>query len=987
MSNNKFLTKLDKVQDVIHLFESMQLSDIGADINAIADLGFPPDNELKKNQMSFFRIKKLAYDKDYPQREAFESVLLSLDNSAFNFVYILEGTKIGIELYIGVVENINNYEGTLSAADYGDNLKNVFEGNFNGSELEPVKGNKLDELVKLSLEKYDNVSAGVITGIPSVNEFESGKDFDFQGIDRLINSMLGLEWRLVVVNEPINKEKIFHLQENIYEIYNDLSMISKTTMQHTESEGISESTGSSVSDTRGKNDSWNKSSGTSSGGQSSSSNSSKGTSGGTNESKTVGTSETSGSNKGISHAFTVEKANKHASEIMKYIDEEMLERLKLGFSKGFFKSSVYYMAKTPASNHRLKVGIMSLFQGNKSSFSPLCAQELNLENPAKLNILTTYQNQSLSEFSSDIQSLALKGRPSDASGVGLNTFLTTKEISLIAGLPQTEVPGITLVEGVGFGLNQRNMSENTGNIIKLGNIVQKGRVLENIPFNLTSSNLMKHTFIAGVTGSGKTTTCHNLLKESGMNFLVLEPAKTEYRTLINNPDFADEKKVVVFTLGNETLAPFRINPFEMIKGEILSAHIDMVKATFTSAFPMEASMPQLLEEAMYNCYVKYGWDIDTNTNEKYGDKAYDKNVNSFPIMSDLLSEMESVVDSKNFGEELKSNYIGSLVSRLSNLTVGAKGNMLNCEHSTDFNYIATHNVIIEMEELKSPEDKALFMGFILTRLSAVIREKHKEDPSFKHLTLIEEAHRLLSKIEYGDSGSKKAAVETFTDLLAEVRKYGEGLIIVDQIPNKLAPEVLKNTNTKIIHKILAKDDKEAVGDTMLMDDKQKEYLSALQVGHAIVFTEGIDKPIHVKVDRVSDTNEDEIINTVVKQRFEENENELGNCYRLRKIYTAYKAYDKVCCNIINKHDDLNEKKHLKNQIQIISNSLQITEDEILKILIERRDSLMGKFFTNAGKYADRFKNLFSFFKKYFMTNRQIDFTNTDVIDIVNKLKK
>ena len=156
--------------------------------------------------------------------------------------------------------------------------------------------------------------------------------------------------------------------------------------------------------------------------------------------------------------------------------------------------------------------------------------------------------------------------------------------------------------------------------------------------------------------------------------------------------------------------------------------------------------------------------------------------------------------------------------------------MLNCEHSIDFTYIAHNNVVLEMEELRSPEDKALFMGFVLTRLSAVIKNEHRKNHEFKHLTLIEEAHRLLSKVEYGDSGSKKTAVETFTDLLAEVRKYGEGLIIVDQIPNKLASEVLKNTNTKIIHKILARDDKEAVGDTMLMDDKQKEYLSALSVG-------------------------------------------------------------------------------------------------------------------------------------------------------------
>lgn len=229
--------------------------------------------------------------------------------------------------------------------------------------------------------------------------------------------------------------------------------------------------------------------------------------------------------------------------------------------------------------------------------------------------------------------------------------------------------------------------------------------------------------------------------------------------------------------------------------------------------------------------------------------------------------MRTVVESKHFSAQMQADYIGSLVSRLSNLTVGSKGSMLNCEHSTDFRFIAHNNIILEMEELKSPEDKALFMGFVLSRLSAVIKEEHRKNHNYKHLTLIEEAHRLLSKVEYGDIGSKKAAVETFTDLLAEVRKYGEGLIIVDQIPNKLAPEVLKNTNTKIIHKILAKDDKEAVGDTMLMDDRQKEYLSALEVGNAIVFSEHTEKPIHIHIKQVSNTNEEQVENDIVRSRF------------------------------------------------------------------------------------------------------------------------
>ena len=343
--------------------------------------------------------------------------------------------------------------------------------------------------------------------------------------------------------------------------------------------------------------------------------------------------------------------------------------------------------------------------------------------------------------------------------------------------------------------------------------------------------------------------------------------------------------------------------------------------------------------------------------------------------------MNKVVDEKNFGNELAANYKGSLVSRLSNLTVGSKGAMLNCAHSTDFDYIATHNVILEMEELKSPEDKSLLMGFVLTRLSAVIKAEHKLDVNFKHLTLIEEAHRLLSKVEYGDSGSKKGAVETFTDLLAEVRKYGEGLIVVDQIPNKLAPEVLKNTNTKIVHKILAKDDKEAVGDCMLMDDKQKEYLSALETGNAIVFNEHTSKPVHVFVTRISDTNEEEISEEVVTERFKEKRAKLGSCYEDLEIMPVYKLYDEVATSISKMNPDNETCKKLKEAVSGIAQKTNLARQEIWKRLIRRWELLKGKSLENQENIAERISELTDFYIGVF------DEKNITAEDIGDKIRQ
>lgn len=872
-------------EQINSFFQELQLfqSEKAIDISDLAIL-----EKIQTNDVCFYKIKKLSYDEECPQRESFENVLLTLDDIRYNFVYILSGNQSGVELYIGVV---NNFIGTAdNASDYGRMIRDAMEGNFSGSKLEKVKGKELEQLIG---KQYQ--SAGSIVGIPSLNETDSR--YDFQGTDRLINSMVGLDWRLVVVCEPVSRREILALQESAFELYNRLTVASKASVQESKSYGVGITFGQSHTDTRQKgwsthedNSDSNTDTRETSSGRSHAKMSGKTWGHGKNASESTAKGDNQGgsANENISRSITFELANKHAADLMKYIDEELLCRLKSGLTRGMFKSSVYYMADTPAAATKLKEIVTTLFQGDSSSFSPLLANQFILKKGKQY--CCSFLNHELPSQVVSMDTALLYGRPIGFNGgLVLSSYLTSKEVCLLASLPRKEVSGIALSEGVEFGLNQRQV---TSDSIELGSIMQRGRKLAGNSFSIPRSSLTKHIFVGGVTGSGKTTTCHKLLNEARLPFLVLEPAKTEYRVLLEQ--ISD---LIVFTLGDDQTSPFRLNPFELIQGENISAHVDMVKATFTSAFPMEASMPQILEEAIYRCYEKKGWDFSTNQNNKYKD-AYN-NENSFPIISDLLEEMKGVVESKHFGAELKSNYIGSLISRLSNLTVGSKGSMLNCRRSTDFRYLIEHPVVIEMEELKSSEDKALFMGFILARLAMSIKRKHEMNGSFAHLTLIEEAHRLLSKVEFGDSGAKKSAVETFTDLLAEVRKYGEGLIVVDQIPNKLATEVLKNTNTKIIHKIFARDDKEAVGDTMLMDDKQKEFLSSLEVGQAIVFSENTPKPIHIQVERSTDTSGDAPNNEKVRERFLSKAAELGTCYKSYRMDHHIKSFLRQYLQLMN----------------------------------------------------------------------------------------
>jgi predicted NACHT family NTPase len=152
-------------------------------------------------------------------------------------------------------------------------------------------------------------------------------------------------------------------------------------------------------------------------------------------------------------------------------------------------------------------------------------------------------------------------------------WITTNELSMIAGLPQKEVVGLGLKEEVEFGLNFKNQMIEEDKI-NLGKLVQSGNIIDKIDVCIDRKNLDKHLFVTGVTGSGKTTTCQKILIDSNLPFLIIEPAKTEYRILTKRFD-----DLMVFTLGKDFVTPFRLNPFEFFEHESITSRVDMIKAS------------------------------------------------------------------------------------------------------------------------------------------------------------------------------------------------------------------------------------------------------------------------------------------------------------------------------------------------------------------------------------------------------------------------
>ncbi len=246
---------------------------------------------------------------------------------------------------------------------------------------------------------------------------------------------------------------------------------------------------------------------------------------------------------------------------------------------------------------------------------------------------------------------------------------------------------------------------------------------------------------------------------------------------------------------------------------------------------------------MTRCYEQAGWDLVTGQPATPGVQP------AYPGLEDLQATALAVVSEVGYGREVADNVRGFVTVRIGSLRMGTAGRFLGGGHPLDFGQLLSSNVVLEIEDAGDDRDKAFLMGAVLIRLTEHLRLRQRAEgsaagPGLRHLTVIEEAHRLLRLPPPGTgNGPAAQAVEMFADLLAEVRAYGEGLVIVEQIPAKLIPDAIKNTAVKVVHRLPAADDREAVGATMNLTPSQSQYLVTLGPGDAAVHADGMDYPL------------------------------------------------------------------------------------------------------------------------------------------------
>lgn len=545
---------------------------------------------------------------------------------------------------------------------------------------------------------------------------------------------------------------------------------------------------------------------------------------------------------GSSKNYTLTIHNKHIEELTKRIDQE-LERISMSESTGLWSVASYFFSYDNdfASAESASTIFKSIMQGEESGVETSAINSW-IDNSQKMKMLTN----SVCHLSHPVfwNNLTVNG---ENIKVENSSLLSSKELAMLLSLPHKSVPGFPVVEHVSLAKEViRNNESLMKREVSLGCIFDLGKAYTENRVKLDVKSLTQHVFVTGSTGCGKSETIYKLINETkqvGTKFLVIEPAKGEYKNV-----FGD---VNVFGTNPLIMPLLRINPFSFPTGVHVLEHIDRLTEIFNVCWPMYSAMPAVLKKAMLDAYESCGWDLRLSVNRlSRGEDVY-------PSFLDLFLSLEKVITESAYSEEVKSNYSGALLTRVESLTNGLNGEIFSVNELSNM-VLFDENCIIDLSRVGSQETKSLIMGILIMRLSEYrMTGANTPNSALKHLTVLEEAHNILKRVstEQSQEGSNMAgkSVEMMTNAIAEMRTYGEGFVIVDQSPTSVDKAAIKNTNTKIVMRLPDEDDRKVSGKAAGMNDKQIDEIAKLPTGVAVVYQNDWVSPVLCKIDRMENS--------------------------------------------------------------------------------------------------------------------------------------
>ena len=205
-----------------------------------------------------------------------------------------------------------------------------------------------------------------------------------------------------------------------------------------------------------------------------------------------------------------------------------------------------------------------------------------------------------------------------------------------------------------------------------------------------------------------------------------------------------------------------------------------------------------------------------------------------PTIEGLVRTIEAYPLRSAYDNETKV----ALLRRLVPLKEGQAGKALGGSSPLKLEELLGTVVCVELGHMRDIQSRAVFCDVML---KMIYEEKVKRQGPLNHLTLVEEARNIAPARKPDDPPTVGER------MVSELRKFGEAMAFVAQFPSHVAAEVVKNSGTKIVHRLAWPDDVALIGDSVGLNQKQREHLTRLRAGEAVVSLGRISSPILVQV--------------------------------------------------------------------------------------------------------------------------------------------
>lgn len=833
----------------------------------------------KNKPISWIKVQRIpvhpSQADNYDLLTKWQAVLSSLHAWKCKTIFLLQRRHGETNLYIGLQGN--SLEGGIGL------LRSALINCMPGIEAEPIdnlKATSFDERAKGTMELsgvLDSYSVGgAVTGIPSFRK-ETQSKFA-QTLDQLAFGIRTerneeADFSLIIVAKPMSDEETAEIINRYQKISGDIHSEVSAQVSDSEFKSEGESKGTSFGLNFGLGQILNTAASALGGPIMTVASAGATLAAATLWGTSIGANRSYSSSQSVSVGRTVAKnyLNKFA-QFTERLTDMHCERLRKGRNLGFWNVGTYVMGYRDEDVTTVLGMLRSIYSGDETYIEPIRLHLLHQPEAIKamkgFELIPVVHPDAVVKENEPLQT---EWHMLGNAYQYLSTPLNTEELSLETSLPRKDVPGLRFVRSSVRFANNPGANDCKG-MLSMGKIIDSG-VVQGNDYSIDVNSLVKHSLIVGSTGCGKTTTCKTIINEvlnRDIPVLIIEPAKDEYvRWAVKWNEEHPENPVNIYMPGVKNLemfgvkegaralSPLKLNPFQPAAVEgapiDLLTRCEQLTALINASLPSSDILPVIMEEAFFT-FMSETYKYEFTCGEA-------KQKEDYPKLDKVLPVARKILNGRGYSQEVANGLAAALDTRFQYLVRGKRGEILNVFRSTSYEKLFNQTTVVNLSKIANQKDKALIMSLLMLSLYEYRISAYNYDENYQrnaqknellHLTVVEEAHNVLARPRTdlaGVGNPQQVVADLFGNMLSEIRGYGEGLMIVDQVPTRLIDDAVRNTNYKIAHRLSAKEDVEVMASALGLRLDQQGLIPLLQQGQAVITCDKDDAASWVKINK------------------------------------------------------------------------------------------------------------------------------------------